>query len=585
MPSRRPRSPLTAARWLLGGWSVLAWGLAGCQGTVSPATGVGGSGSGPGITPVGTPNTPTRPAIVCDASLNPPALAWNRLSQTQVASTVRALVGDAADGLDRLLSAVPLDITDYPSVASPLSVEHLQAYGNIAAAVGDLMVLEPTVRDRYVECDFATMDDACARGFIRAFSEATERTPPSDAVVEERLALLRTEAQAEDGVRLVVRVVLQSSRFLYLVELGDPSADDGERWRLTSHEVATRLAYGLMGGPPDATLRAQAGSVALDDPAMRRAAVESWITDPRVRRHFREFMRVWLGMDDAPPPTFSDAFLDGLDLSSTGGTASFDEVAVDEVLALAERIAFDDDGTLLDLLTTRLGLPNDPRLAAVYGVPVGSDWVELPAERAGILTRVGVLYSGQDNEHPVLRGVHLRRRILCDNLPPPPPDTASMTPDELPERGDLSTRDWYDLLTQAPSCMGCHQAINPLGHALGAFDGIGRYRSVDDVYEAGALIGSHPVNTEVVPRISSPSETGIDGGAELSGAIAADPRSSECFASQLFHFTMGRAPEAGDGCTVAAMAEALNQGSMLDAWVALAAHEDFARRTIVGDER
>ena len=225
------------------GWSALVLALAGCQGAVdSPFDSP--DGPRPGTGPDGTPTTPTRPVVgSCNPDADLPSAAWLRLSRAQVARTVESLVGDSVDGLDRLLSAVPIDITAYPSVASPLSPEHLQAYGNIAAAVGDLIVLEPTVRGRYVTCDLAMMDDACARDFVRTFSETAERRAISDAQVDARIAILRTEDQPEDGIRLVVRTVMQSPHFLYLVEQGDP-AHDG-RDHVGTHLARSSQSYRL----------------------------------------------------------------------------------------------------------------------------------------------------------------------------------------------------------------------------------------------------------------------------------------------------------------------------------------------------
>ena len=90
---------------------------------------------------------------------------------------------------------------------------------------------------------------------------------------------------------------------------------------------------------------------------------------------------------------------------------------------------YDRQGGVAELFTSSQTFLS-PALAAHYGLPA-------PAEAFGAVTRppdqaIGVLAQGSllarfaltDSTSPPQRGAFIRRRFLCQDLPPPPPGPA-----------------------------------------------------------------------------------------------------------------------------------------------------------------
>ncbi|MDQ3371034.1 MAG: DUF1595 domain-containing protein, partial [Myxococcota bacterium] len=123
-----------------------------------------------------------------------------------------------------------------------------------AAAV---LALSPEVAARYDACAAEPgLDRDCARSFVAAFARRAHRGPVDDARIDELLttfddALLEGAPTALQAT--LVRVLLDPE-FLYRVELGGTPADNGTLLRLTPHEVANRLSFVLLDGPPSDTL-------------------------------------------------------------------------------------------------------------------------------------------------------------------------------------------------------------------------------------------------------------------------------------------------------------------------------------------
>lgn len=195
--------------------------------------------------------------------------------------------------------------------------------------------------------------------------------------------------------------------------------------------------------------------------------------------------------------------------------------------------------------------------------------VDLPEERAGLLSRAGVLavYAKAIDTSPTTRGLFVRQRLLCQTVPDPPPGVPTDLP---PFSDDIKTnRERVELHTADPVCAGCHQFIDPIGLALEHYDGIGKYREDHDgtpLDVSGDLDGIE-----------------FDGAIELGAVLADDPRIPECAMQQLSRFALGMEETQQQREAIWALSEVLQAtGSWSDAVEALVLSDLF---TTVGPSR
>jgi len=103
----------------------------------------------------------------------------------------------------------------------------------------------------------------------------------------------------------------------------------------------------------------------------------------------------------------------------------------------------------------------------------------------GLLTQVSFLAA---HAHPgrssvTLRGKALREKLLCQQVPRPPPNV-DFSIVENPDSTLRTARERLAAHRSNPICAGCHKITDPIGLALEHFDGAGQYRET----EAGATI-------------------------------------------------------------------------------------------------
>src|SRR5262249_25751558 len=94
--------------------------------------------------------------------------------------------------------------------------------------------------------------DTCARSFVTSFGKRAFRRPLTDAETERYIALhsaIASEDGFSEGIRYLLSAMLQSSSFLYRLELGDLGADNA--YHLGPYEVASELSYMIWGTMPD----------------------------------------------------------------------------------------------------------------------------------------------------------------------------------------------------------------------------------------------------------------------------------------------------------------------------------------------
>jgi hypothetical protein len=501
-------------------------------------------GAGGGMVATDAPRT-------CGARIGPSPL--HRLTRLEYDNTVRDLLGEDL-GLARDFTEDERAGTFTGNSFTPISEMQFSQYATAAGAAADRAAALAT---KIVPCDPASDAAGCAARFIRQFGRKAFRRPLDDAEVARYQSLFdtgRAGADFSNGVRLLVQAMLQSPHFVYLVEGPGP---------LTQHQMAARLSYFLWNAPPDAALATAADGGQLATLAGLRAQARRLLADPRALAMVTDFHTQWLGLERLPKLQKDQTLyreFDGLRGAIGEETGRF----VAEVMS-------SDGGRLESLLAAPYTVVNGP-LGALYGVPVtGADWRKVPLDprqRAGLLTQAGFLaaHGALDGSSPIRRGLAVRERLLCAEVPVPPPGADQNVPPLTPS---TTTRQRFDKHRSVPSCAACHALMDKLGYGFESYDGIGRFRTTENgvtVDDSGELIGTD---------IDGP----FRGAPDLAHRLAQSPRVAECVATQWFRYAFGRLETDLDRCVVDELLKRFKGADLRVADLLLAVVESDAFRT------
>jgi hypothetical protein len=381
-------------------------------------------------------------------------------------------------------------------------------------------------------------DTACVQSFIASFGKRAFRQPLS-AEQEELYFSLYTKGSpisGEHGLRLVLEAMLQSPYFLYRFELGEPG-ETGQVVRLTSHEMASQLSYFLWNTMPDAQLMDTADSGALDNRAGVTAELGRLLADERAQHVVWSFVQQYFDLDQVATLQ-KDEELFSPELRSA---------LVAEAEAFVEHVAWEQKGGLSDLLTASYSFVDDA-LAEFYGLSApGSTALELTyfedGARSGLLTHAGFLavLADQDSSSPVFRGLFVRKKLLCHEVPDPP---ANVVDNLEPPSEVVTTRQRYEAHLSDPSCSGCHSYLDPIGFGFEHYDAIGRFRATENgepVDASGEIIGTREIDGTFV------------GAAELGQKLASTGEVADCVVSHFFRYALGRRDTSSDAVALAEM--------------------------------
>ena len=580
----------------------------------SPSAGNGGSGngsgSGSGNAGSGTPPNPPGPAPVtfeCDAQASSAETPLRRLTMAQYRNTVRDLVSSisksdatALASVDAALDQLPDDRREpvpqdlhgsYRRLDQTVQQSHVDSIYAIGLAAGKALTQGAMLTRLAGACATDTdagNDAACRDDFIRSFGARALRRPLDDEELEFYRSVYGDDAAADPAAYAdLVTVFLNAPEFVYFVEHGDvESAERPGAYELSAHELASRLSYHFWQTAPDAELSAVADDGSLLDPAVYDQQVERLATDARGRASLDEFFADWMKVEDLSP---LDKNLNNALFKAFAGAnlpkASLRQAMIDDVVGMLGYYSWQQPSPLSEVLLSQKSFARDADLAKIYGVSAWDGAAEPPdlpdGERAGLLTRALFLSTGSANTRPIMKGVFIRRTVLCDDIPPPPPGV-NATPPEL--RPDMTTREVVEELTEMDGsvCSGCHTAlINPLGFATESFDALGRYRTEQRLFdEDGESIGAKAVDTRSVPRILNDDTAEVSGPLELMNKIAESGKAEACLARNYFRFTFARWENlAQDGCTLEALRAPLSAGGTIPELAEAAARSpSFKRR-------
>ena len=489
----------------------------GCRDSGSGGNGTGGSDGGDGS---GEDGGSEGVDALCDDRL--PGRRIRRLSHAEYAATMSTLFGTSAPPVEMAADNV---VHGYDNNAGALSVSGLLAdqYRVAAEAVADELVAD---LGEFLPCDPADGEAACAEAFVQSFGRRLFRRPLTATEVQ-RYTDLYAELEAEDGftesLRWIIAGMLQSPYFLYRTELGTPQEDGTVH--LTSHEIASALSYLVIGTMPDAELAAAADSDALLELDERLAQADRLVHSDAAVSTQLEFANAWLGLG-----LLEQAQRDA-DLFP-GFTAEIRSAMRGEVERLFANV-FVSGGSFADLLETDQSYWTDG-LADFYGQAPGAGSADADGFRQvelsgdpGILSRGALMatHALPSTPSPIHRGVMVRERLLCNELPPPPPGVANGIPEIDP---DSSNRERYTIHSADPACAGCHNLIDSIGFGFEHYDAVGRWQDTDGVHEIDAS-----------GNVSGIENSDFDGAGELAGVLAHSDAVTDCYAEQWSRHALG----------------------------------------------
>lgn len=439
-----------------------------------------------------------------DESEAPPRHAEPRMRKLlapQYVSSVKALLGPAAAAVAK----PPPDIASrgFESIgAAELTPGELAlvTYEQSAQAIANLLVADVSKLPALMGCTpQGAQDAACFETFVRAFGRRAFRRPLDDEEVG-RYVKVATDAagrynNAYAGTAYLVMAFLQSPYFLYMVEVGEPDPDEPTRRRLTGFELATRMAYFLTDSPPDDALLDAAEANLLATPEEVRAKALELVEKPEARdaldTFYSERMRLRhlesLTKDPALFPQYTPAL----------GAAMRQEA-----LLLLRDVVWTNNADYREIYSAPYAFV-DAGLAQLYGTsPVHSGGFErrpLPSNRQGVFGQAAFLAreAHPDMTSPTRRGRFVSERVLCIDIPPPPPEVVTELPPPVPGMPQ-TMRQRLRAHSEIEACASCHVRMDGIGLALENFDAVGRHRTTDnnlpidasgEIFEVGAFEG------------------------------------------------------------------------------------------------
>lgn len=449
------------------------------------------------------------------------ARAW-RLTPSEYEASVRDLLG-----IEPELAAPPPDAQGYyKNQSALLQVPLATAKYYFDAAESIAAVLSAEDLNRLAPCGALT---GCTDEFIAAIVGRAFRRPATSDELASYRALYDVAAAAADAsypYRAVIQAVLNSPHFLYRSEVGSPERQTEQVFQLTDYETASFLAYSLLGTPPPETLLEAASRGELATPLGLVAAVDTLLASPQAAHGLQKFIENWLQVPDM-------RLIDKDSELFTGYGENIQDLMQQEAQVFIEQVGT-LDGTAPSLVT--LPVPSvSQELDAFYrGDPSGA----AGGVRLGGLALGSVLAEhGRFNlSSPVLRGLFVRNRVLCQVVESPP-DNVNTAIDPPVAGGPVqTTRQSFEAHTSNATCQHCHQYLDTLGFPFESFDGAGRFRSMENgvaIDTSGELVGTD------VDRVVANYE-------ELVQAISESANYRDCVALQGFRYLFGQMEPAGD---------------------------------------
>jgi hypothetical protein len=569
---------------------AVAWGAAACTGEIEMAPAPRASGPAP-TGPAPTGPAPTEPGArytyTCTSEQKLlRGLTFDRprrLSRRELTNTLGALLGESmvADAtVSTRLQGLPdddIEVADDFVEATPVALADVLS--TIARRVSDLAVGSAAWRGQVLGSCAAgeAVADACVEQVVKGFGSRVWRRDLTAAEVAAYVGFFRDMGGGSEGLSYLLRRLLQSPSLVFHLEDGTGTASGG-RLRLTDFEVASRISYLAASTMPDAPLLDAARKGELQTLDAVKSHVQRLLAEAHARDKLGDFFRYYTRLGIVGDPFEPPAKAAGVTAKGLGAEMRR------ELVDFMDHVFASSGATFATLMTSDAAFPRSKALALVFGVdPVtpAQPVVHASAHR-GLLHRPALLVSTGPRTSPIVRGAHVRKLFLCDELGMPDPAAVQKRQEQVGDIESMSNRARVTQLTSDAACLGCHNLVNPIGFAFEGFDQVGRRRSEEPVFDgSGNVTRTWPIDTRVLePMIEADGPRAISDSSELAEILADSPKAAACFSRRLFEYYRQRPPDGDkDGCALNEIEVEGRRGSLQSMVTTAVANDDiFWRR-------
>jgi len=480
-------------------------------------------------------------ALAADTDVSADKPTSMRISSSQYRRTISDIFGSSIVITARFESETRENgLLAIGALNNSVSEDGFERYDEIAKDVA-AQVIDKNHRNILIPCkpkSATASDDVCAGKFLSTTGRLLYRRPLKKDEIQTLVGVSKDTADKKKdfyaGISTSLVDLLISPDFLFRYRTLEPDPAHPGRTRLDGYSKATILSSFLWNSNPDDLLlkAAESGSLQTDKGLAKQ--VDRMITSPEIASGVRAFFSDMLGLDQFDILSKDAKFFPRF-------TPDAKRDAPEQTLRTIVDHVVNRQGDYRDLFTTRRTFLTRA-LAALYGVPLvdATDnarpmrWLPYTYPdgdpRAGILSQASfvALYSGAGRTSPTVRGKNFRLNILCQVVPPPPPNIDFSLIQDISNPKFKTVRDRLTAHRTNPTCAGCHRLMDPVGLAFENFDSSGGFRTTEN----GA-----PIDT-------SGEWNGVkfSGPVELTKALHDDPAVTACVARKVFAFASGTMP-------------------------------------------
>ena len=162
--------------------------------------------------------------------------------------------------------------------------------------------------------------------------------------------------------------------------------------------------------------------------------------------------------------------------------------------------------------------------------------------------------AGPTETSPTARGIFIREQLLCQNVPPPPPNVDTNLPEASDEQ-PLTRRQRMTAHEANPLCASCHRLMDPIGFGLESFDAIGRFAERETILiesATGKRVRRKKIDLalDTNGEVAGIPDSTFSDSVQLGRILSQSRVCQECMVRQIFRYAYGRMETSADDDTI-----------------------------------